>query len=44
MHKVIEQSAIDIQNLIDYFKSKDEIDSDKIGISGFSMRGYASFI
>ncbi|MCG7342555.1 prolyl oligopeptidase family serine peptidase [Sporosarcina sp. ACRSL] len=43
MHEVIEQTATDIQSLIDYFKSKDEIDSNKIGISGFSMGGYASF-
>ncbi|MBN6204894.1 prolyl oligopeptidase family serine peptidase [Ralstonia pickettii] len=44
MHEVIEQSAIDIQRLIEYFKSKDEVDSNKIGISGFSMGGYASFL
>ncbi|WP_077596131.1 alpha/beta hydrolase family protein [Oceanobacillus kimchii] len=43
MHEVIEQSAIDIQNLIEYFKGKDRIDTSKIGISGFSMGGYASF-
>jgi esterase/lipase len=43
MHEVIEQSAIDIQTLIKYFESRDEIDSNKIGISGFSMGGYASF-
>lgn len=43
MHEVIEQSAIDIQHLLEYFKGKVEIDSDNIGISGFSMGGYASF-
>ncbi|WP_240458690.1 S9 family peptidase [Virgibacillus sp. Bac330] len=43
MHEVIEQSAIDIENLIEYFKDKDRIDTSKIGISGFSMGGYASF-
>ena len=43
MHEVIEQSAVDIQSLIEHFKSKDEVDANKIGISGFSMGGYASF-
>lgn len=43
MHEVIEQSAIDIQSLIEYFKSRGEIDSNKIGVTGFSMGGYASF-
>ena len=43
MHEVIEQSAIDIQNLIEYFKGKERIDTNKIGLSGFSMGGYASF-
>lgn len=43
MHEVIEQSAFDIQSLIEYFKSRDEIDKNKIGISGFSMGGYTTF-
>ncbi|MUK87847.1 prolyl oligopeptidase family serine peptidase [Ornithinibacillus sp. L9] len=43
MHEIIEQSAIDIQSLIEYYKSRNEIDSSKIGITGFSMGGYASF-
>lgn len=43
MHEIIEQAGIDIQNLIDYFKNQDKIDADRIGVSGFSMGGYASF-
>ncbi|GAQ19723.1 esterase [Oceanobacillus picturae] len=43
MHEVIEQSAIDIQRLVDYFNSKEEINPHRIGISGYSMGGYASF-
>ena len=43
MHEVIEQSAIDIQYLIDYFKGLEKIDTTKIGLSGFSMGGYATF-
>lgn len=43
MHEVIEQTAIDVQTLIEYYKGKERIDANKIGISGFSMGGYASF-
>lgn len=43
MHEIIEQAGIDIQYLIDYFKNKEQIDADRIGVSGFSMGGYASF-
>lgn len=43
MHEIIEQSAIDVQILIEYYKNREEIDSNNIGISGFSMGGYASF-
>ncbi|MER2010136.1 MAG: alpha/beta fold hydrolase, partial [Psychrobacillus sp.] len=43
MHEVIEQSAIDIQNLIEYFKGMEKIDTNKIGLSGFSMGGYATY-
>ena len=43
MHEVIELAAIDIQNLIEYFKGIERIDANKIGLSGFSMGGYATF-
>jgi uncharacterized protein len=43
MHEVIEQSLFDIESLIEYFKSSDEIDSNNIGLSGLSMGGYATF-
>ncbi|MBB4825999.1 dienelactone hydrolase [Sporosarcina luteola] len=43
MHEVIEQTSLDIQFLTDYYKRRDEFDSSKIGISGFSMGGYAAY-
>ncbi|QTD42055.1 S9 family peptidase [Sporosarcina sp. Te-1] len=43
MHEVIEQTYLDIQVLIAYYKIQSEIDSTRIGISGFSMGGYAAF-
>ncbi|MGE7674373.1 hypothetical protein ACQKMV_12430 [Lysinibacillus sp. NPDC094403] len=44
MHEVIEQSAFDIQSLIEYFKSRDEIDKNKIGISVFQWGDMQHFI
>jgi predicted acyl esterase len=43
MHEVIEQSGRDIEKLIEHFKAYTEIDSERIGLTGFSMGGFATF-
>lgn len=43
MHEVIEQTGEDVQRLIEHFSMKKEIDADRIGLTGFSAGGYATF-
>jgi len=43
MFKMIRQTGLDIQALIDYFRDDSRIDVDKVGLVGYSMGGYAAF-
>jgi len=43
MFKMIRQTGLDIQSLIDYFRDDPRVDVDKVGLVGYSMGGYAAF-
>jgi dienelactone hydrolase len=43
MHEVIEQTGRDVELLTDYFSNKKEVDVNRIGVTGFSMGGFAAF-
>ncbi len=43
MLKMVRQTGLDIQVLIDYFKTDIRIDQDNIGVVGYSMGGWAVF-
>jgi dienelactone hydrolase len=42
--KLIEQTIVDYRRAIDYLETRDDIDTDRLGILGYSMGGYMSFI
>jgi fermentation-respiration switch protein FrsA (DUF1100 family) len=44
MHEVIEQTNLDIHKLIRFFETQNVVDSEKIGVTGFSMGGFATFL
>lgn len=43
MHEIIEQAGKDVDSLIEHFKDYKEIDSERIGVTGFSMGAFATF-
>jgi dienelactone hydrolase len=43
MHEVIEQTGRDVEMLIKYFKGLKETDTHRIGLTGFSIGGFATF-
>ena len=43
MHEVIVQTQKDIDNIIDKLQENQKIDTNRIGLTGFSMGGYATF-
>lgn len=43
MHEVIEKTGRDVKTLTEHFINLKEVDTDRIGITGFSMGGFASF-
>jgi fermentation-respiration switch protein FrsA (DUF1100 family) len=43
MHEIILQTGEDLQELITYFESESAADTDRIGVTGFSMGGFATF-
>ncbi len=43
MHEVIERTKEDINTLINYFIDNKQIDKGRIGLTGFSMGGFATF-
>lgn len=43
MHEVVAQTSRDVDSLMDHFKNLNEVDLNRIGLTGFSMGGFASF-
>jgi dienelactone hydrolase len=43
MHEVIEQTGRDVEMPIEHFKGLKQVDTDRIGLTGFSMGAFASF-
>jgi pimeloyl-ACP methyl ester carboxylesterase len=43
MHEIIVQIARDLERLIAYFEGERRIDGDRVGLTGFSMGGFATF-
>jgi len=41
---MLTQSIVDYRRAIDYLQTRDEIDSDRIGVVGYSMGGHMAFI
>jgi pimeloyl-ACP methyl ester carboxylesterase len=43
MHEIILQTAKDVEDLLAHFETSGRIDADGIGVTGFSMGGFATF-
>ncbi|MGC9523025.1 MAG: alpha/beta hydrolase family protein [Anaerolineae bacterium] len=43
LHKIVVRTAQDVETLIAHFAEREEVDGKRIGVTGFSMGGFASF-
>jgi pimeloyl-ACP methyl ester carboxylesterase len=43
MHQIIMQTARDLERLLAHFGTEGRIDADRVGLTGFSMGGFATF-